>query len=292
MKKLLLLVLVLVMATALAGCSPDAAQTGVYQKISPEDVKKLMDNGDDIIIVDVRTAEEYNSAYIGGAINIPVETITETKPAKLPDLDADIIVYCRTGVRSETAAKKLLALGYTSVRDMGGIQSWPYETVTAPDASASADAPAGVLSDFKSTTLNGDLVDETIFDGKKLTMINIWATFCTPCLNEMPDLAKLNTEYADKGFQIVGIIVDIVDSSGAVIKGMEELAGEIIDKTGADYPHLLPSADLYGLLNTVTAVPTTIFVDENGSQVGETYVGSMSGEEWTALIDSLLSEVK
>ena len=78
----------------------------------------------------VRTKEEYDAGHIAGAILIPNETITTEQPKLLPDLDAEILVYCRSGNRSAQAANKLLAIGYTNVVDFGGIIDWPYEVVT------------------------------------------------------------------------------------------------------------------------------------------------------------------
>ena len=89
-----------------------------------------MDSGDAIIILDVRTQEEFNAGHIAGAILIPNETILDEQPALLPDLDAEILVYCRSGNRSAQSANKLLAMGYTNVYDFGGIIDWPYEVVT------------------------------------------------------------------------------------------------------------------------------------------------------------------
>ena len=100
-----------------------------YIKITPEKAKARIDSGDEIIIVDVRTEDEYNSGHISNAILIPNETITDKMPDLLPDLDAEILVYCRSGNRSAQAAKKLIAIGYTKVYDFGGIVDWPYDTV-------------------------------------------------------------------------------------------------------------------------------------------------------------------
>jgi rhodanese-related sulfurtransferase/thiol-disulfide isomerase/thioredoxin len=316
MKKLLIPVLIFMMIISTSGCavSPDNALSSAsaavsvtpedYKYIKSEDVKKMMDGGDDIIIVDVRTAEEYSGGHLEGAVNIPVETISDEKPAELPDLDALIIIYCRTGNRTRTAYEKLAALGYTNVYDMGGIVDWPYETITDSETAAVTDAlpsgdatetdpasPGGILSTFSSTDIAGNPVDETIFSGKKLTMVNIWATFCGPCINEMPELGALNTEYADKGFQIVGIVVDVIGNDGTVMPDMVDTVQEIIDLTGADYLHILPSEDLAELINQAEYVPTTIFVDENGSQVEELYVGSRSAEDWAMIIENLLKEV-
>lgn len=303
MKRLLLLSLIMIMTFSIVACAPGPSESAspavsdAYQKIKPEDVKKMMDDGDDVIIVDVRTAEEYNSGHLVGAVNIPVETITDKKPAELPDRDAMIIIYCRTGNRTVTAYKKLTELGYTNVHDMGGIVDWPYETVTETAAASEATPAAvdkasdGVLSSFTSTDINGNSVDASIFNDKKLTLVNVWATFCSPCLQEMPDLGELNRQYADRGFQIVGIVTDVTDRSGTPIPDMIELVGEIVRKTDADYLHILPSEDLHDLLGQMEYVPTTIFVDDSGRQVGEMYVGSRSGDEWAQIIETLLNEV-
>jgi rhodanese-related sulfurtransferase len=101
-----------------------------YRKISAADAKARMDSGDEIIILDVRTQEEFNEGHIPGAILIPNETILDEQPALLPDLDAEILIYCRSGNRSAQAANKLIAMGYTDVVDFGGIIDWPYEIVT------------------------------------------------------------------------------------------------------------------------------------------------------------------
>ncbi len=68
----------------------------------------------------------------------------------------------------------------------------------------------GILSSFSATDLDGNAVDESIFSSSKLTMVNIWATFCGPCIGEMPDLGLLNEEYASEGFQVVGIVADVL----------------------------------------------------------------------------------
>lgn len=106
-----------------AASSADAA----YRKITAEEGKKLMEQGG-VAIVDVRTPEEYAEAHIPGAVNIPNETIGSQKPEALPDEDAALILYCRTGRRSKEASDKLLALGYQNISDMGGILDWTYET--------------------------------------------------------------------------------------------------------------------------------------------------------------------
>lgn len=101
---------------------------GIYHSMTPQEAKARMDSGDSVIILDVRRADEYAHSHIPGAVLLPNESITDTPPASLPDLDAEILVYCRSGRRSREAAEKLAAMGYTAVYDFGGIIDWPYET--------------------------------------------------------------------------------------------------------------------------------------------------------------------
>jgi len=116
-------------APAAAVAPTPTATPAVYKKISAADAKARMDSGDEIIILDVRTKEEYDAGHIKGAILVPNETIIDEQPDLLPDLDAEILVYCRSGNRSAQAANKLLAIGYTNVVDFGGIIDWPYDVV-------------------------------------------------------------------------------------------------------------------------------------------------------------------
>ena len=106
---------------------PEENKLGTVTVLTAEEAYQRMESGDPIVIVDVRTEEEYNTGHIEGAILIPNETILDTKPELLPDEDAEILIYCRSGNRSAKAAKKLAALGYTNIYDFGGIIDWPYE---------------------------------------------------------------------------------------------------------------------------------------------------------------------
>lgn len=176
-----------------------------------------------------------------------------------------------------------------------GSASDPSFSTSSGKASVSSKSAAGegILSSFRATDLDDNAVDQSVFKGKKLTMVNIWATFCGPCISEMPELAQLNKEYADKGVQVVGIPVDVIDWEGNISGDMADAAKEIISKTGADYLHIYPSESLIkAKLGQVSSVPETIFVDENGRQVGKSYIGARSKEQWKAIIDQLLEQVK
>lgn len=101
---------------------------GCYKKITPKDAKLRLESKKDIILLDVRQPEEFNQIHIPKAILLPLNSIGGSMPTALPDGSQEIIVYCQSGVRSAVATKKLLALGYTNVFDMGGINRWIYET--------------------------------------------------------------------------------------------------------------------------------------------------------------------
>ncbi len=112
------------------GINVMTAMTAQYRKISPQLAKQMMDSQEVVTIVDVRTQGEYDQGHIRNAILIPNESITtEEKPELLPDKEATILVYCRSGNRSAQAARKLVALGYTNIYDFGGVTTWPYELV-------------------------------------------------------------------------------------------------------------------------------------------------------------------
>lgn len=98
-------------------------------RISVEQVKRDLDEGKDFILLDVRTKEEFREGHIEGAINIPVQVLAYEAENELLEKDQVIVLYCRSGVRTITAAEILKELDYTEVYDMGGILSWPYEVV-------------------------------------------------------------------------------------------------------------------------------------------------------------------
>lgn len=122
--------LLLIMIMTLTACTPAQTNTIAYQTISAAEAKKMMDEEKEVIILDVRTLEEYNAGHIEGAVLLPVTDIEKEAANVLPDKDATILVYCRSGNRSQTASQKLVDLGYTKVFDFGGIINWPYNVVT------------------------------------------------------------------------------------------------------------------------------------------------------------------
>ena len=147
---------------------------------------------------------------------------------------------------------------------------------------------AGEKVVFDSKDMNGEKVTSDIFSKNKITMINIWGTFCPPCVREMPDLARLNAENKGKGVEVVGIPIDIVDRTGNIIERIKADGDEIIRQTGANYTHIVPTKEMFGgILRNVQAVPTTFFVGQDGKIIGQMYLGARSQKSWQKIIDSL-----
>lgn len=159
------------------------------------------------------------------------------------------------------------------------------------DSSASqSDNGKALFGTFTSETVDGKKVTEDIFKGNKVTMVNIWGTFCSPCINEMPDLQKLSEAYEDKGVKIIGVLIDTYDyNSGENFPEKIEDAKDIIARTGVKYQNVLPCKELNDTkLDSIYSVPTTYFLNENGELIGSEFVGSRTFEQWSAIIDDIL----
>ena len=126
MKKWIILLLSVMM---IAGCGQEKEKDreAVYMNITAQEAKVIMDSQEDYTILDVRTQEEYDQGHIPGAILIPDYEIEEKAEQVLQDKDQLLLVYCRSGRRSKLAAEALVALGYTNIKEFGGIIDWPYE---------------------------------------------------------------------------------------------------------------------------------------------------------------------
>lgn len=125
MKKLLP---IFITALFIVGCAVPAEQEISYRQITMDEAVVVMEEEEGYIILDVRTAAEFDEKHIPGAINIPNEAIGTDAIPELPDKDQLILVYCRSGNRSKQASEKLVKLGYTNVVEFGGIIDWPGET--------------------------------------------------------------------------------------------------------------------------------------------------------------------
>ncbi len=161
--------------------------------------------------------------------------------------------------------------------------------VTAPEGESQEALPseeeaAPIYIIFEGTDLEGNAVSQEIFTRSGLTMVNVWATFCNPCLSEMPGLGELAAEYDPSEFQIIGVVSDVREGED------QTLVEDLVRETGADYTHLLANASLdQALLSSVSGVPTTFFFDGEGAYLGGV-VGAAEKSYWEELIHGLLEE--
>ncbi len=150
----------------------------------------------------------------------------------------------------------------------------------APASEPTAEGYNGIV--FSLETLTGETIDETGVQAAKLTMVNFWATWCGPCVGEMPELAKLYEAYKEKGLLLIGVQVDSDNPDGA---------RSVMSDAGVTYP-VVPMESVFGeLSSTMQYIPTTMFFDSNGKQVGEAVVGAMDYDEWAKTVDALLEQV-
>jgi len=127
---LILLLFAMVLASCGKAPAEKPAETGAaFQTVTAEEGKAMLEEDPVIILLDVRTPEEFAEGHIAGAIRITDSELEAEAPRQLPDKDAKILIYCRSGRRSRASAQKLVDMGYTQVYDMGGIIDWPYEIV-------------------------------------------------------------------------------------------------------------------------------------------------------------------
>ena len=119
-------------ACSKTGVAPETVTVAIvrYQKITATEAKEMMDSGRPFVLLDVRTEPEYLARRIDGSLLIPDYAIRERAAAELPDKSALILIYCRSGRRSASAANELIRMGYTDVYDFGGIIEWPFDTVS------------------------------------------------------------------------------------------------------------------------------------------------------------------
>lgn len=129
MKRIITFILTAAIVLLLCACGQtETDENASYTSISAEEAKRIMDTEKDFIILDVRTAEEFSEGHIPGAMLIPDYEIEEKVEERLKDKEQTILVYCRSGRRSKIAAETLSELGYTNIKEFGGIIDWPYET--------------------------------------------------------------------------------------------------------------------------------------------------------------------
>ena len=148
------------------------------------------------------------------------------------------------------------------------------------------------LSNLQTVDIDGKEFSGKDFSDYDLTMVNVFATWCSPCVQEIPDLAEIQKEMKDKGVNIIGVVTDTVDQTGENQEALEK-AKLIQERSKAEYPFLIPDkSNFNGRLSGIQAFPETFFVDKKGQIVGETYSGSHNKKAWLEIIEKELAKVK
>ena len=127
MKKCLCVMLAMLLFTA-CGQQNKESQEAKYMNITAQEAKEIMDTQEGYVILDTRTQEEYDQGHIPGAVLLPYDEVLQKAETILTDKNQLILVYCRSGRRSKLASEDLIKLGYTNIKEFGGIIDWPYET--------------------------------------------------------------------------------------------------------------------------------------------------------------------
>ena len=147
------------------------------------------------------------------------------------------------------------------------------------------------LSSVVTKDIMGNEFSSKDFANSELTMVNVFATWCTACIKEIPDLVELQKEMKDKGVNIVGIVTDTVDDKGENADAIAK-SKEIMEKTKANYPFLMPDATQFnGRLIGIQALPETFFVNKEGKIVGDTYLGSRNLKDWKEVVEKELANL-
>ena len=160
----------------------------------------------------------------------------------------------------------------------------PQETSNEGDSTA--------VGKFKTKGVDGKDYTEKVFSDYDLTLVNVFTTWCSPCVNEIPELEKLYEEMKEKGVGVVGVVLDTVGDDAKQNEDTVKKAGVLKEKTKASYPFLVPDSTMMnGRLNGVSAFPETFFVDKEGNIVGETYSGSHTLDEWKEIVEKELKNI-
>jgi len=162
-----------------------------------------------------------------------------------------------------------------------------------PDELSVTGADVKSVGEFTTQNLNGESVTQDIFAEHKLTMVNVFTTWCTPCVQEMPELEKLHQQVKDQDVGVVGVVLDVLNEKGEIVDEDLERAQQLVETTGVTYPVLLPDMGYFnGRLIDIDAFPETFFVDKDGNIVGDHYSGSGGLEDWLEVVNNELSNLE
>ena len=202
--------------------------------------------------------------------------------------DGNYKYYLSLNKDADKTLKKAVSEIKTTFTDMAPFQQ--ISVFEQPQDTSGKDVTS--VGDFQSKGIDGETYTKDVFSKYDLTLVNIFTTWCSPCVNEIPELEKLYEEMKEKGVGVVGVVLDTVGEDGKEDKDAVKKAEVLQKKTKASYPFLIPDSTMMnGRLNGINAFPETFFVDKNGNIVGETYSGSHDLKEWKEIVEKELANV-
>lgn len=149
------------------------------------------------------------------------------------------------------------------------------------------------LNSFATIDIYGNPVGNEVFSDYDYTIIDVWGTYCTPCINAMPDMKKVYDAYKDKGVNVMGIVIDVQNADRSPQMEAIKNARIIVEKQGADFTHILiPKNLLYSFMMDVQVIPTQFIVDSEGNIISDYYKGGKTYEQWCELLDKKLESKK
>ena len=171
----------------------------------------------------------------------------------------------------------------------------PYQNISVfdqPQDTSSNPEDVKSVGKFETTGIDGKTYTEKVFSDYDLTLVNVFTTWCSPCVKEIPELQELYKEMKDKGVGVAGVVLDTTDEKGNQDEEAVKKAGILQEKTKAEYPFLIPDTTMMnGRLQGISAFPETFFVDKDGNIVGDTYTGSHTLDEWKEIVEKELKNV-
>lgn len=169
----------------------------------------------------------------------------------------------------------------------------PFNGQSAFEQPSATTSDADTVGTFETTDIDGNAYTEKVFSDYDLTLVNAFTTWCSPCVNEMPELEKLYEEMKEQGVGVVGMVLDTVGDDGSVNDETVKKAQVLKEKTGVTYPLLIPdSGFLNGRIQGLQSFPESFFVDKEGNIVGDPIMGSNDFDGWKEAVENQLAALK
>ena len=169
----------------------------------------------------------------------------------------------------------------------------PFNGQSAFEQPQTATSDADNVGTFETTDIDGNTYTEKVFSDYDLTLVNAFTTWCSPCVNEMPELEELYQEMKDQGVGVVGMVLDSVSEDGTPDDSIVQKAQLLKEKTGVTYPLLIPDKGfLNGRISGLQSFPESFFVDKDGNIVGDPIMGSNTFDGWKEAVEKQLAALK